>query len=277
MIDLSRFTPDSDRVFVIAEAGVNHNGDIEIAMRLVDEAIKAGCDAVKFQLWNTEHIYPASRVGRVMHDQMAALELSREQMVLLKAYCDARGILFFATPDELADAQFLAGLGVELMKTSSHDVTNLEMLRGIRALGVPTIMSTGAASLLEINDAWIALEPAAALHCVSAYPAPLDQMNLRALRWLEFGGPRGLSDHTLGIAAACASLALGARIFEKHFTLGRYMRGPDHAASASIPEMKEYVSTLRALAIGLGDGVKRIMPCEAAARAKFKPWLSTAS
>ena len=274
MIDLSRFGPDSKEVFVIAEAGVNHNGNLSLAMELIDVAAKVGCNAVKFQVWNSDHVYPAERVGIIEHAGMRSLELRRSELKLLKAHCETRGIIFFATPDELDDAKFLASIGVPLMKTSSHDVTNLELLRGIRELGIPTIMSTGACTASERDAAIVALEPCAVLHCISAYPAPLDQMCLGLIGDLVARGwPIGLSDHTIGIAAACASLALGARIFEKHLTFNRNLPGPDHKASATPKEIGEYVRTLRALAIGMGDGVKRIMPCEAAARAKFKGWL----
>jgi len=290
VIDFNRYRPESTEVFVIAEIGVNHNGRVKLACDLINAAIMAGCDAVKFQVWNSDHIYPPERVGWAKHNEMKRLELSHRDLADLKWYCDQHDIAFFATPDEIEDAQFLAGLGVELMKTSSHDVTNLELLRGIRELGIPTIMSTGAATYGEVDAGCMALCPAAVLHCISAYPAPLEQMNIRALEVLPGWGvapltgnvvvmplPLGLSDHTIGPYAACAALALGARIFEKHLTLDKNMPGPDHKASATPEEMAEYVKALRALAIGMGDGVKRVMPCEEAARAKHKPWLSKTS
>jgi sialic acid synthase SpsE len=285
MIDLSCFSPASRAVFIIAEIGVNHDGDLSRAVNLIYEATRAGCDAVKFQVWNSDHIYPVERVGAGEHARMKALELSHAELRRLDCVAADAGVIFFATPDEIEDAHFLASIGVRLIKVSSHDVTNLELLRGIRALGIPTILSTGAATANEVDEAFTELQPAALLHCVSSYPAPVEQMNLRTLEWYDEGREMcacllddsviGLSDHTIGIAAACASLALGARIFEKHLTLDRNAPGPDHAASATPDEMAEYVRTLRALAIGMGDGVKRVMPCEAAARAKWKPWLAT--
>lgn len=281
----------SDRPFVIAEAGVNHNGELLLALALVDAAVAAGCDAIKFQTWITDKVYSRTRSTKPDYQVAAAtasqgeyelihqLELSFDSFKTIKQYCDRRGILFFSTPDEMESAHFLVELGVPFIKTGSQDVTNLPFLRQIAQLGVPVIYSTGACTLPELVAGAEAILREKAqlsiLHCVSAYPAPLEQMNLKmipALRSL-FGVPVGLSDHTVGPEAAYAALALGARIFERHLTLDRSMPGPDHQASLDPATMKAYVNGLRALWTGLGDGQKRIMPCEENTRFAFRRFI----
>jgi N,N'-diacetyllegionaminate synthase len=282
------------RLFIIGEAGVNHNGSLAGAKALVDAAVVAGCDAVKFQTWITEKVYSRElsakpeyqrrATGDVesVYDIVKKLELSFEALQELKRYCDERGILFFATPDEQDSADFLMRLGVPLMKSASQDVTNLPFLRYLARLGVPLIFSTGASTEEELDQAVSTLHAEGAqltiLHCVSSYPAPLEQLNLRLIPALSerYGVPVGFSDHTLGPEAACAAVALGARIFEKHFTISKDQEGPDHQASATPDELRHYVQVLRALREGLGDGVKRIMPAEEDTRSAFRRFLVTA-
>ncbi|WP_172806086.1 N-acetylneuraminate synthase family protein [Bradyrhizobium erythrophlei] len=278
----------NERLFIIAEAGVNHNGDVNTALRLVDAAVEAGCDAIKFQTWITEKVYSVSRSVKPEYQARTTdasesefaiikkLELSFSNFGTLKKYCEERGILFFSTPDEIESANFLASLGVSLMKTGSQDVTNLPFLRQISALGVPVIFSTGACTMTELAEGVEAISESTKevflLHCVSSYPAPIDQMNLSVIPTLKaaFGLPVGLSDHTTGAFVACAALPLGARIFEKHITLDKNMAGPDHQASLDPSEMREYCSTLRGVYRGIGTGIKQIMPCELDARNAFR-------
>lgn len=294
-MDYQTFLADAERnLFIIAEAGVNHNGSLENAFRLVDAAVQAGCSAVKFQTWVTEKVYSRDKsikpdyqketthAAESEFETIKKLELSFEDFGRIKAYCEQQGILFFSTPDETDSADFLARLGVGLMKTASQDVTNTPFLRHVARLGVPVIFSTGACTLSELAEG---VETIAAenpdliiLHCVSSYPAPMEQMNLAAIPVLAgmFGLPVGFSDHTTGTAAACAAVALGARVFEKHLTLDKAMEGPDHQASLDPEEMRLYCETLRSVRAAIGDGHKRIMPCEENTRQAFRRYLVVA-
>lgn len=283
-----------ERLFIIAEAGVNHNGSLETAKALVDVAVNAGCDAVKFQTWITEKVYSkdlslkpdyqkrSTGETESAYETIKKLELPFESLAHLKRYCDDRRILFFSTPDEQDSADFLMRLGVTLMKSASQDVTNLPFLRYLARLGVPLIFSTGASTQQELDAAMAALRAETSqlvvLHCVSSYPAPLEQLNLRMIPALRerYGLPVGFSDHALGAEAACASVALGARVFEKHFTLDKNQAGPDHQASASPEELRHYVRVLRAIHHGLGDGVKRVMGTEQDTREAFRRYLVAA-
>ena len=281
-------------LFIIAEAGVNHNGDIQTALRLVDAAVAAGCDAVKFQTWITEKVYSADKSLKPEYqarttdatesefDTIKKLELSFATFRKIKEYCDRKGILFFSTPDEVDSADFLSSLGVSLMKTASQDVTNTPFLQHIAGLGVPVIFSTGACSPSELAEGVEAIRAKTSeliiLHCVSSYPAPSEEMNLTVIPSLRsmFGVPIGLSDHTTGAHVACAAVALGARVFEKHLTLDKTMAGPDHQASLNPEEMRVYCQQLREVRSALGDGVKRVMPCEQNTRKAFRRFVVAA-
>lgn len=261
---------------IIAEIGVNHNGDFNTACNLVDAAIDAGCNAIKTQLWNSARVYEGGKIAEMMR-----LELSRKQIRDLHSYCIDNGIELIVTPDEIDDAIFLKEVGVKRIKTSSQDVTNLKFLRSVAELGVPIILSTGASTWDELTDAIRAAknhpdhliwEGLTVLHCVSAYPAPLSQMNLKVIAHLDrmdYVSRVGLSDHTVGTEAAIMAIALGATIFEKHLTLDKNQEGPDHKASATPDEMWLYVQTLRACEVAMGDGDKRVMPCERENRSRF--------
>ena len=263
---------------VIGELGINHNGYFVTACDLVDAALEAGCTAVKTQLFDADRVY----AGWPEHEMMKKLALSREQIYNLKIYCDRRGTELIVTPDEIEDAVFLKSIGVQRIKTSSQDVTNLPFLRAVGALGLPVIFSTGACLWDELVAGVKETNAAVILHCVSAYPAPIDEMNLKIIAQLDwFPCDIGLSDHTEGNEAAMLALALGATVFEKHITLDKSQAGPDHAASATPDEMWQYVQALKRAEIALGDGIKRIMPCEVENRKRYErfiaPRLGTAS
>ncbi len=256
---------------VIGEIGVCHNGDFATACALVDAAMDAGCTAVKTQLFDPDRVY----AGWPEHALMKKLALSRQQIVDLKGYCDRRGTELIVTPDEIEDAVFLKSIGVKRIKTSSQDVTNLPFLRAIGALGLPVIFSTGACSWDELCAGVKETRAATILHCVSAYPAPLDEMNLKVIADLDwFPCNVGLSDHTEGNEAAMLALALGATVFEKHITLDKNQDGPDHAASATPDEMWEYVQALKRAEAALGDGIKRVMPCEVENRKRYERFIA---
>jgi N,N'-diacetyllegionaminate synthase len=288
-IKFNDFIDASERdLFIIAEAGVNHNGQVETAFQLVDAAVAAGCNAVKFQTWITGKVYSRNKSIKPDYqsrttsatesefETIEKLELSYEDFERIKSYCDQKGIDFFSTPDEVDSANFLARLGVRLMKTGSQDVTNTPFLRYVARLGMPVIFSTGACTLTELAEGVETIlaetRELIILHCVSSYPAPADQMNVSLIPNLQrmFGRPVGLSDHTTGVEVACAAVALGARIFEKHLTLDKTMTGPDHQASLDPDEMLQYCRTLRNVRAALGDGIKRIMPCEENTRKAFR-------
>lgn len=275
-------------LFIIAEAGVNHNGDLKTAKELIDVAVKSGCDAIKFQTWKTEQVYCQKRSIKPEYqkkvtdcddsefDTIKKLELSFDKFRELKEYCDSQEIIFLSTPDEQESADFLANeLHVPIMKTASQDVTNTPFLKYMGQKGLPLIFSTGAATLAEVIEGVDTIlkenKELILLHCVSSYPAPLEDLNLNVIPRIAAvtNCPVGFSDHTTGVEASCAALALGAKFFEKHFTLSHDQAGPDHQASLIPEELTRYVSVLRSLHKGLGDGLKRIMPSEVQNRKAF--------
>jgi len=263
-------------VFVIAEAGVNHNSDLELAKRLVDVAVQAGVDAVKFQAFIPEHVVAKGagvavyQRARVPGDDESQLELLRrlalkeEEFRQLKGYCDRAGVNFLATPFDYYNADLLDEIGVPAFKISSGDLTNHPLLRHVAGKGKPLILSTGMATLGGVEEALEVVRRAGAdsvtlLHCTSNYPAAYGDVNLRAMVTLRhaFGLPVGYSDHTLGIEVAVAAAALGARVVEKHLTLDRGMAGPDHQASLEPEELAAMVQAIRNVEQALGDGIKR--------------------
>lgn len=266
--------------FIIAEAGVNHNGDVELAKQLVDAAVRAGADAVKFQTWVTEKVIaPDARMAEYQRQNLGKdqsqfemakqLELNYDQFREIKAYADRQNTLFFSTPDEEDSVDFLDELGVLLFKIGSGEVTTLPLLRHVALKGKPVILSTGMSTLGEVEAAVRAIEETGnrqlvLLHCVSNYPADPADYNLRAMDTLAsaFGYPVGLSDHTLGIEIAVAAVARGACVLEKHLTLDKRMPGPDHRASLEVGEFAKMVQAIRAVESALGDGVKRPVPSE---------------
>ena len=261
--------------FIIAEAGVNHNGNVGLAHRLIDAAADAGADAVKFQTFRAEGVatleapkaeYQRRSTGST-GDQLAmlrSLELSEETYPALIDQCRQRGITFLSTPHDWEAVDILDRYDVPAFKVGSGDLTNIPFLRRVAAKGRPIILSTGMGNLAEVEGAVEAVrsqgnERLVLLHCVTSYPATVEDCNLRAMLTLEraFQVPVGYSDHTLGTEAALAAVALGARVIEKHFTLDRSLSGPDHQASLEPGELHSLVQSIRLVERSLGDGVKR--------------------
>jgi N-acetylneuraminate synthase len=267
--------------FVIAEAGVNHNGSPELAHQLVDVAAEAGADAIKFQTFCAERLVTRSAPKaqyqvqndasqESQFDMLRRLELTRELHQDLITHARHRGILFFSTPFDEESADLLEEVGVSLFKVPSGEITNLSLLAHLAAKGKPMIVSTGMATLGEIETALDAIvaagtSPVVLLHCVSRYPADAVDVNLRAMSTLAaaFHVPVGYSDHTLGLEVPFAAVALGACVIEKHFTLDRSLSGPDHRASAEPEELAALVHGIRVIEQALGDGRKRPAASEA--------------
>jgi N-acetylneuraminate synthase/N,N'-diacetyllegionaminate synthase len=262
-------------VFVIAEAGVNHNGDLGLARQLISAARQAGADAVKFQTWRTDELvalgaplaeYQRQNAQQVQsqYELLKALELTPDEFRDLKTYAQQEGILFLSTPDEEASADFLAELGVPAFKIGSGEVTNPAFLAHVARKGRPVLLSTGMSTLAEVEAAVRSVEGAGntqlvLLHCVSSYPADIADCNLSAMETLRraFGCPVGFSDHTLVQVAALAAVALGAVVIEKHLTLDKRLPGPDHSASLDPTEFACLVDGIRQVEKALGDGQKR--------------------
>ncbi len=265
-------------VFVIAEAGVNHNGKLPLAKKLVDAAKNAGADAVKFQTFKAEKLaarraplaaYQKKEGAQSQREMLRALELSENDFRELFHHAKKKNMLFLSTPFDEESADFLDSLGARAFKVGSGELTNLPLLSHLAKKKKPVILSTGMAVLSEIKDAVAALErdgcaDIVLLHCVSSYPAPLEACNVRAVKTLEktFHVPCGFSDHTTGFEAGCAAVALGARCIEKHFTLDSSLPGPDHKMSLEPHELARYIQSLHDVEASLGDGTKKPAPCE---------------
>ncbi len=266
---------------IIAEAGVNHDGRVEIARRMIDEAAAAGVDAVKFQTFRADRLAapgaPKAEYQRLTTgdaesqvEMLRRLELPREAHRDLMEHCAKRGVLFLSSPFSEEDADFLEALGAAVFKIPSGEATNLPFLAHVARKGRPLIVSTGMCTLAEVEAAVGVIgregnRRAILLHCVSSYPAPPDQANLRAMQTLArtFGFPVGFSDHTPGIAVALAAAALEACVIEKHLTLDRSRAGPDQAVSLEPAEMAALVRGVRTVESALGHGRKEPAPCEA--------------
>ena len=271
---------DRASIFIIAEAGVNHNGDINIAKKLVDKAILAGVDAIKFQTFKTEKLvtgyadmaeYQKDNIGKVdsQFNMLKKLELSSRDFIELKEYCREKEIMFLSTPFDFESADFLASIGMETFKISSGDLTNIPFLEHIARFNKPIILSSGMATLSEIEEALNAIyslgnREVAVLHCTSNYPAKLQSVNLNAMNTIKnaFKIVSGYSDHTEGITISIAAAAMGGSIIEKHFTVDKNMEGPDHKASLNPLELKEMVEAIRNVEMSLGDGIKRYSSTE---------------
>ncbi|MCJ2164152.1 MULTISPECIES: N-acetylneuraminate synthase [unclassified Pseudodesulfovibrio] len=264
-------------IFIIAEAGVNHSGDMELARRLVDAAAQAGADAVKFQTFKAKEIVTDSATkasyqkstSDADESQLAMLkklELDTEAHEMLIAHCRKQGIEFLSTPFDGDSLDMLLELGISTVKVPSGEITNLPYLRKVGAKGKPIILSTGMTTLEEVDAAVEILTKAGMqerlitlLHCNTQYPTPIEDANLRAMNTLAKAFPNckvGYSDHTLGIVCPIAAAAMGARVIEKHFTLDKSMEGPDHAASLDPKELKAMVAGIRDIETGLGSGTK---------------------
>lgn len=263
-----------DKVLVIAEAGVNHNGNIEIAKELCYAAKEAEADVVKFQTWITDRIitrkvrqadYQEKNTGNneSQYEMLKKLELTHDAFRKIKEYCDQIEIQFASTADEEESLDFLVDLGIPFIKIGSGDVGNISYLRYIGSKKLPIVLSTGMSTLEDVRLSLDALREAGAekislLHCTTSYPCPYENVNLRAMDTLKetFSLPVGYSDHTNGIAIPIAAVARGARIIEKHFTLDKNMEGPDHIASTEPKEFKEMVKFIRNVETALGKGEK---------------------
>lgn len=283
-----------DNLYIIAEAGVNHNGSLKTALEMVDAAKASGADAVKFQTWITEQVYSVKdsikpdyqKAGTDPQESefhtVKRLELSFDAFREIKKYCDKLGITMLSTPDERQSADFLIDeLKLPAIKIASQDVNNLPFLRYLAGRKKPLIYSTGTASLAEVATATETMLSAgcpslAVLHCTSCYPAPVETANLRAITTLRqaLRLPIGYSDHTMGTEIGVAAVALGACILEKHFTLSRKLPGPDQQASLEPDELRRYIESARNVKAALGDGVKAMRPEEASNRRAMRRYLA---
>lgn len=266
---------EGESCFIIAEAGVNHNGDVGLARKLIDTAKESGADAVKFQTYKAEEIatrnaekagYQRETTGahESQFEMLKHLELSQRDFRGLFDYARKKGIIFLSTPFDAESVDFLEGLGVPAFKVGSGEVTNFPLLKHIAQKKKPIILSTGMATLEEVKKALDIIKEAGEeetvlLHCVSSYPAKIEDMNLKAMATLRdaFRLPVGLSDHSLGITIPIAATALGACIIEKHFTLDKNLPGPDHRASLEPEELKQMVTAIRDVEKAMGDGIKK--------------------
>jgi len=270
-------------ILIIAEAGVNHNGDLGLAKQLIDVAAEAGADLVKFQTFKADRL--ATRVAEKadyqilttdgkesQHEMLSRLELTEDMHRELIAHCLTRNIGFFSTGFDMESIDLLLRLGQDHFKIPSGEITNLPYLRHIGKLGRSVILSTGMATLGDIEAAIDVLEQAGTaraqmtvLHCTTEYPTPMNEVNLCAMQSIHaaFGVAVGYSDHTAGIEVAIAAVAMGATVIEKHFTIDRNLPGPDHQASLEPAELKAMVAAVRNIEDALGDGIKRLTPSEA--------------
>lgn len=261
--------------FIIAEAGVNHNGSLELAKKLVDAAKDAGADCVKFQTFISKNIVSKNAVKaeyqkqqtepeESQQDMLKKLELSFDEFVELNEYCKSKSIEFMSTAFDFDSIDFLDSLEMGTWKIPSGDITNLPYLIKIAKLNKPVILSTGMSTMEDIRSAIKALKENGAteltvLHCTTEYPTPFEDVNLRAMDTIkeEFGVKVGYSDHTKGIEVPIAAVALGATVIEKHFTLDKTMEGPDHKASLEPNELKAMVDSIRHIEMALGNGIKQ--------------------
>lgn len=263
-----------DSVYIIAEAGVNHNGDVNIAKQLVDAAAEAGVDAVKFQTFKTENLvckdakkaeYQTETTDKTesQFDMLKKLELTLDMHRELIDYCKKKKVTFLSTPFDMESIDLLEQLEMEVYKIPSGEITNLPYLRKIGSLGKKVILSTGMSTIQEVQDAVKVLresgsEDISVLHCNTQYPTPMEDVNLNVIQTMReaLGVPVGYSDHTQGIEVPIAATALGATIIEKHFTLDRGMEGPDHKASLEPEELKKMVQAIRNIEKALGKKEK---------------------
>lgn len=272
-----------DKVLIIAEAGVNHNGSLQLAKQLIDKAVEAGVDIIKFQTFKSEKLvskaarqaeYQQRNIGKKDEGQLAMLkklELSREDHEELISYCSEKGIRFFSTAFDMESIDYLHSLKIGLWKIPSGEITNYPYLRKIAGFHEPVILSTGMCELSDVESALNILlefglqkDQITILHCNTEYPTPFCDVNLKAMLEIEerFGVKTGYSDHTKGIEVPIAAVALGATVIEKHFTLDRNMEGPDHKASLEPQELKQMVDAIRNIELALGSRHKAISKSE---------------
>lgn len=266
--------------FIIAEAGVNHNGSIELAKELIVAAKEIGADAIKFQTFKADNLVTRSaekaqyqkittEARESQHEMLKKLELSYDDHLELIQTANDTGIEFISSPFDSESALMLSGLGLRVLKIPSGELTNIPFLEEVAKLPMDVIISTGMANLAEIEMAVEALaigviKSLTILHCVTEYPAPYNEINLKAMNTIKaaFNYPVGYSDHTPGIEIPLAAVAMGATVIEKHFTLNKNLPGPDHKASLDKEEFRNMITAIRNVEVALGDGVKRPAPCE---------------
>ncbi|WP_234122904.1 N-acetylneuraminate synthase [Clostridium hydrogenum] len=269
-----------NKVFIIAEAGVNHNGDINIAKKLIDEAAICGADAIKFQTFKAANLvtknakqadYQINNLNKEtsQFEMLKKLELSYKEYVQLKLYCDVKKIMFLSSAFDLESIDFLSKIGMSIFKIPSSEIDNVPYLRKVAKLKKKVILSSGMSNLGDIEFAINILrengtEDITVLHCNTDYPTKMEEVNLKAMETIKaaFKLPVGYSDHTKGIEVPIAAVALGAKVIEKHFTLDKSMEGPDHKASLEPFELKNMVKAIRNIEIALGDGRKAKTPSE---------------
>lgn len=263
-------------VFIIAEAGVNHNGDLNLAYKMVDKAKEAGVDCIKFQTFKTEKIISKNTEmadyqkentnnNESQYEMVKKLELSYEDFRKIKNYCEQKEIIFLSTPDEKESLDFLVDeLKVSTIKVGSGEITNYLYLKEIAKKNKEIILSTGMSTLGEVEKALEIIreynnKKVILLHCTTNYPCPMEEVNLKAMLTLKeaFKTEIGYSDHTLGTEVAIAAVVMGAKVIEKHFTLDKNMEGPDHKASLDPKELKIMVEQIRNIEKALGDGIKK--------------------
>lgn len=267
---------DSKAVYIIAEAGVNHNGELQKAFQLIDVASDAGVDAVKFQTFNPDSLVTpdagkadyqkqTTDAQESQHEMLQRLALSHADHYELIKYCKERKVVFLSSPFDIDSVNFLDSLHLPFFKIPSGEITNLPYLRHVASKNKPVVISTGMARMGEVEsalrilmDAGLRREQISILHCTTEYPAPFNEVNLRAMRTMAqaFGCRIGYSDHTPGIEISVAAVAMGATIIEKHFTLDKNMEGPDHKASLEPDELKSLVASIRNVEVALGTGFK---------------------
>lgn len=256
-------------VFIIAEAGVNHNGDLDTAKLMVKVAAESGANAIKFQTYDADSL--VSKIyDKEQWEMLTALQLSHSDFYELKKECEDNQIIFLSSLFDKNSLVFLYELGVEALKIPSGEITNFPLIDAAASTGLPLIVSTGMSNMGEINSAVQIIfsmgnKNLALLHCLSCYPAPINEVNLRAMSAMakEFNPiPIGFSDHTDGILIPIAAAGMGACVIEKHFTLDRRMKGPDHLASLEPSEFKSMVCGIRLIEMAMGDGVKVCRECE---------------
>jgi N,N'-diacetyllegionaminate synthase len=260
--------------FIIAEAGVNHNGSINIARKLIDVARDAGADAVKFQTFKTDEIvtksapkanYQIKKEESSQYKMMKKLELSNDDFIELSEYAEKKNIIFLSSPFDTESVDLLDEIDVSAFKIGSGEITNFPLLDHVAGMDKPIILSTGMATICEIEEALNLIanktEDVILMHCVTSYPAKIENANLNLIKTLQstFKLPVGYSDHTIGYEMALAAVAMGGCIIEKHFTLDRNQEGPDHKASMEPEELQEMIRLVRNVEKGLGDGVKRVI------------------
>lgn len=286
-LDLSGSVEHPDYVYVIAEVGINHNGDLTLAKQLIDIAVASGCDAVKFQKRSIDLVYDQATLdaprespwGTTQREQKVGLEFEIEEYTEIAEYCDERGIDWTASAWDLTSLEFVEGFKPPFHKVASALATNFAFVEAVAALGRPTLVSTGMCEIADI-DRVVAIfaevnTPLGLMHTVSTYPSPEDHLNLRMISSLKtrYGLATGYSGHEPSVSPSVVAAALGAQFIERHITLDRSMYGSDQAASLEAPGLRQLVSTVRKVPSMLGDGQKRWAPGEREVARKLRYWV----